>query len=805
MPAQADINKAQGKSDNENDKEATLMPNSLDQPSVANINPYHPSNTDLSSHHFPYYSSDYFLRLQQQLLLLYSHKNNTNSLHKDAPKIPTILEANPSISADMPVDVASAIETNTSHEDDKRRTTRDSISFTDSGLHISSESSSQDASLVGQTQTEEDEDEDIIIDVEHCEDNFNIDALTEYQSISTGSNDQQDDIQDTIYENNNESSHLEVSNFNQQSDQGHCIKEYPKSTHNYENTNECKGNSENYYNPKKKIFAHWSKYGDPVINGTEALKSIQNIPQKQNPHTKNINLDEIHQYRHKKIRRESSDIIKLDNRIIGDQKDSNHGEHNSEKITMVKVRKVQNWPKKCVDSKYSTNKQKTKSKTDVKEWETKEIKTNYSKSLQQNLPNQTPSCTLKESDLIDGLRILAKFGSHFYPGRLTEISAPDVYGIIIDKERGGKPHIFSREEIIRDMILEMRPRTVTELELGARVCAYWSTKINYLHPGTVAGPDIDSDYVIIQLDDGDCRDIHIDQVRYLPTNYPILDVTVENSVGELYGSRKRLMGAKKDGEKPGKEKGLRAKRSLKTKQDHQKQKCKRKSDDWTVVVTEVIDSVETANTNANYINDDMNVRDEDQDSAFESDEEIDDKEYYKVNQPSLQTKSAIAAFLPPQHLWSWSDEGRKLSPKSRKVYHDIIEKDDEKIKVGDCVVFLSTGRPDRPYIGRIDSMWQNTTGNMRVQVMWFYHPAEVEGTAVGGGRVEDIRRKGALFSSNHYDENDVQTISHKCQVLQLQEFTTANIVDSDSDDTYYVAGQYDPVEGVIVFIQGLWE
>merc|ERR1712013_184347 len=535
MPAQADINKAQGKSDNENDKEATLMPNSLDQPSVANINPYHPSNTDLSSHHFPYYSSDYFLRLQQQLLLLYSHKNNTNSLHKDAPKIPTILEANPSISADMPVDVASAIETNTS-----------------------------------------DEDEDIIIDVEHCEDNFNIDALTEYQSISTGSNDQQDDIQDTIYDNNNESSHLEVSNFNQQSDQGHCIKEYPKSTHNYENTNECKGNSENYYNPKKKIFAHWSKYGDPVINGTEALKSIQNIPQKQNPHTKNINLDEIHQYRHKKIRRESSDIIKLDNRSIGDQKDSNHGEHNSEKITMVKVRKVQNWPKKCVDSKYSTNKQKTKSKTDVKEWETKEIKTNYSKSLQQNLPNQTPSCTLKESDLIDGLRILAKFGSHFYPGRLTEISAPDVYGIIIDKERGGKPHIFSREEIIRDMILEMRPRIVTELELGARVCAYWSTKINYLHPGTVAGPDIDSDYVIIQLDDGDCRDIHIDQVRYLPTNYPILDVTVENSVGELYGSRKRLIGAKKDGEKPEKEKGLRAKRSLKTKQDHQKQNAKEK-------------------------------------------------------------------------------------------------------------------------------------------------------------------------------------------------------------------------------------
>ena len=46
--------------------------------------------------------------------------------------------------------------------------------------------------------------------------------------------------------------------------------------------------------------------------------------------------------------------------------------------------------------------------------------------------------------------------------------------------------------------------------------------MNYLHPGTVAGPDIDKDYVIIQLDDGDCRDIHIDQVRFLPENYPLV-------------------------------------------------------------------------------------------------------------------------------------------------------------------------------------------------------------------------------------------------------------------------------------------
>ena len=75
--------------------------------------------------------------------------------------------------------------------------------------------------------------------------------------------------------------------------------------------------------------------------------------------------------------------------------------------------------------------------------------------------------------------------------------------------------------------------------------------------------------------------------------------------------------------------------------------------------------------------------------------------------------------------------------------------------------------------------------------------------------MEDIKRKGALFSSTHFDENDVQTISHKCQVLQIAEFRSVTSDnkddDDDNDDTYYVAGQYDPVEGVIVFKKGLWE
>ena len=55
---------------------------------------------------------------------------------------------------------------------------------------------------------------------------------------------------------------------------------------------------------------------------------------------------------------------------------------------------------------------------------------------------------LTESKLRDSQRILTRIGGHFYPGRITEISPPDIYGILVDRERGNKPHICSREEVL---------------------------------------------------------------------------------------------------------------------------------------------------------------------------------------------------------------------------------------------------------------------------------------------------------------------------------------------------------------------
>lgn len=62
-------------------------------------------------------------------------------------------------------------------------------------------------------------------------------------------------------------------------------------------------------------------------------------------------------------------------------------------------------------------------------------------------------CTLTNEHLeIDKLRVLTAMGGLFYAGHLNAVQPPDVYSITLDGERGNRPHIMSREEILRDAV-----------------------------------------------------------------------------------------------------------------------------------------------------------------------------------------------------------------------------------------------------------------------------------------------------------------------------------------------------------------
>ncbi|XP_048466797.1 BAH and coiled-coil domain-containing protein 1 [Rhincodon typus] len=170
--------------------------------------------------------------------------------------------------------------------------------------------------------------------------------------------------------------------------------------------------------------------------------------------------------------------------------------------------------------------------------------------------------------------------------------------------------------------------------------------------------------------------------------------------------------------------------------------------------------------------------------------------------PSVENRPKISSFLPARQLWKWSGkptQRRGMKGKAKKLYYKAIVRGKETICVGDCAVFLSVGRPNLPYIGRIESMWESWGSNMVVKVKWFYHPEETK----LGKKCNDGKK--ALYQSCHEDENDVQTISHKCQVVSLEHYEQMIKTKKyqDSQDLYYLAGTYDPTIGRILNADGV--
>lgn len=70
--------------------------------------------------------------------------------------------------------------------------------------------------------------------------------------------------------------------------------------------------------------------------------------------------------------------------------------------------------------------------------------------------------------------------------------------------------------------------------------------------------------------------------------------------------------------------------------------------------------------------------------------------------------------------------------------------------------------------------------------------------------------QGALFESPHNDKNDVQTISHKCDVVTVDKYRKRLLKEPErkhnvyqSNDLYYLAGFYDPTTKRLTFEDGL--
>lgn len=103
------------------------------------------------------------------------------------------------------------------------------------------------------------------------------------------------------------------------------------------------------------------------------------------------------------------------------------------------------------DSKISKHQSKHKK---AKSKDRKHRRSSESKSKKKKIDAR---CTLTGEQL-DNLsstskpRVLTAMGGLFYAGCLSAVQPPDVYSVTLDGERGNRPHIMSREEILRDAV-----------------------------------------------------------------------------------------------------------------------------------------------------------------------------------------------------------------------------------------------------------------------------------------------------------------------------------------------------------------
>lgn len=506
----------------------------------------------------------------------------------------------------------------------------------------------------------------------------------------------------------------------------------------------------------------------------------------------------------------------------------------------------------------------------------------------------------------DETRVLTDMGGLFYAGVMKPLRPPDVYSITLDGERGNKSHVMSREDILKDTILEVAPKSVESVPVGTRLCAYWSQQYRCLYPGRAIDSEqvVDGtassatnaattapDFVSVEFDDGDSGRIRLQNIRMLLSDYPIaeyndnplysvgkqkrsalrggesgpggvtqdhltvpgcedshshhsLGMSSDNTTSlaatmELFTQRSEKKRLKKSLKKMSKAQngvnpatatnggadaaasgdGVSAEDAARKHHKHKKRKKHKKhhrkngseeqeqqvvQQDYSAAGQEATEapSTEMSSATLSRVKVEVKVKTEqlemeEEESASNLMSEISDeaKGDDLVEHNNSKGSSKIAAFLPERQLWGWYGTAyRKAGVKgrARKQFYKTIKRGKETITVGDSAVFLSTGRPDRPYIGRIESMWETTTGNKVVRVAWFYHPEETTGCP-------KLKFPGALFESPHEDENDVQTISHRCEVLQFGSYFEKFGADSkqyqsiyDNNDTYYLAGHYNP-------------
>lgn len=318
-----------------------------------------------------------------------------------------------------------------------------------------------------------------------------------------------------------------------------------------------------------------------------------------------------------------------------------------------------------------------------------------------DIKNQNFKLTPK--DLDEPQRVLVQNDDLLYCGLATKDELTGRICLSLDDVDCAKNNqIFTFDRLLQETIKEIKVKSIDQLREGCRVASFWSSKAKYLYPGRI-GKLSDSlntssnkkDLVLVHFDDGDRTRISLNEIRLLPSDFELrqLDTDEENSSNNTPNEEKKVEKLKIKLNNTNGDQLIKRKKKKHSKERHHKHHHKKHRE---------------CNEEGEPSTDEEHVFSDDKP------EENDDDWWSKV-----QTN----------HQWAW--HGKSMcakripkSKKSKKTFYSAIIRGNELIRLNDCAVFLSTGRPSLPFIGRIIKMWENSTGNMFVNVKWFYHPEE---------------------------------------------------------------------------------
>lgn len=443
----------------------------------------------------------------------------------------------------------------------------------------------------------------------------------------------------------------------------------------------------------------------------------------------------------------------------------------------------------------------------------------------------------------------------------NDFNAIPKYIVKLDGDTTGGSYLFNHDTVLNDVIKEVRVNSVSDLRKGARICCYWSRQYKCLSTGVVTSRTFEAtkSLVSVKYDNGDLSALPLEDLRLLPPDYPKymsncdplflarsgssnhqempinvdveaededenhdgdgdhnmsnnINVCTEDNISDkvvdvpgVKMEQSELMDNSPIEERTNDSNGLvhhhhhlidhhqiqRHSHHHDHLHHHQQQQLQMEEDEPQEHEQPLEDeTIPPTDETMQLIIDESNNEQKDTDVMLDHVDRVSITDISRTSSEKSNSINSGVEYRP----WIFDGQPRRSKRHGRtyRDYYTSIRRGQEVIKVGDTAELMPRDESILPFIAKIDGLWATGRGEMRVRVRWYYRLIET-----GGEPFELQDGENALFETDHFDENDVQSIYRSTKILSWTEYSKIDLEQNDTTPKiFYLAGSYDPVRRI---------